>query len=162
MIRLAKNEDLGIIAEINTNAWKINYKGIIDDDFLQTRTTERFIEKRLEANWLENKEIVTFVYEEDNIVKGFVSGNKGNEKYDCEISSLYVEPKYQKEGIGTKLLEHIKIYYKNIGYKNLIIWTIKGLQNNTFYKRQGGEIQEEREYEYGNKKYPGIGFVFIL
>jgi N-acetylglutamate synthase-like GNAT family acetyltransferase len=159
MIRRARISDLEKMAEINTNAWKINYKGIIDDDFLQTRTTETFIKRRMESNWLENTK--TFVYEEDNIVKGFVSG-ENEKKNNCEIGALYVGPEYQGQGIGTKLLEYMKKYYKNVGYKKLIIWTIKGLQNNKFYEKHGEEINEEKEYNYGEKKYQGIGFVFDL
>jgi N-acetylglutamate synthase-like GNAT family acetyltransferase len=160
MIRRAKESDLNKIAEINTNAWKINYKGIIDDSFLETRTADTFIKRRKESNWFENAEI--FVYEEETNLKGFVSGEKKNKEYDCEIGALYVEPKYQKQGIGTKLLGYMKTYYKNIGHKKLIIWTIKGLQNNKFYEKHGGKIKEEKEYDYGDKKYPGIGYVFEL
>ena len=160
MIRRGKINDLETIARINTNAWKINYKGIIEDDFLQIRTTETFIKRMKEINWFENEDI--FVYEENNVVKGFVSGKKRNEKYDCEIRALYVKPEYQKQGIGAKLLDHMKTYYKNRGYKSLIICTIKGLQNNPFYIKHGGELKEEMEYDYGDKKYPGVGFVFKL
>ncbi|MDR0447673.1 MAG: GNAT family N-acetyltransferase [Treponema sp.] len=102
------------------------------------------------------------MYEENNIVKGFAIGNRRNENYDCELYALYVEPEYQNQGIGTKLLEYMKTHYRSSGYKNMIIWTIKGLQNNSFYKAKGGKIQGEKEYDYGNKKYPGIGFVYKL
>ena len=101
------------------------------------------------------------MYEENNLIKGFVSGKK-NEKYDCEIVSIYVDPQYQNQGIGKKLLEHEKMYFKNTGCKKMIIWTIKGFQNNKFYEKNGGIIKEKKEIEYGNKKYPGIGFVFKL
>jgi len=37
MIRRSVTKDLEVLAEINTNAWKTNYKGIIDEDFLQKR-----------------------------------------------------------------------------------------------------------------------------
>jgi hypothetical protein len=40
MIRKANSEDLEITAKICANAWKINYKGIIDDDFLEKVTME--------------------------------------------------------------------------------------------------------------------------
>jgi GNAT superfamily N-acetyltransferase len=100
--------------------------------------------------------------EENNFVKGFVSGNKYLEKYDCEISGLYVEPEFQKNRIGSKLMNYMKTFFKNMGYKSMIIWTIKGLQNNSFYQRHGGEILEEKDLDYGGKMYPGIGFVFKI
>ena len=162
MIRKANIKDLESIVQINVNAWTTNYRNIIDEKFLQTRTVEVVLKRWQESNWIDDKEISTFVYEENNIIKGFVSQKKYSGKYDCEIGSIYVDPLYQNHGIGKKLLQHMKTYFRGIGYKNMIIWTIKGFQNNLFYKNQGGKIEEETEYEYGNKKYPGIGFVFEL
>jgi ribosomal protein S18 acetylase RimI-like enzyme len=107
LIRQANANDLEIMAKINTNAWKINYKGIIDDDYLEKRTVENFIKTRKETKWIENKNINTFLYEEKNIIKGFVSGYKTNGKYDYEIQGLYVGVEYQGKGIGTKLLDYI-------------------------------------------------------
>ena len=161
MIRRAKICDLEAMVQINVNAWKKNYKGIIDDDFLETRTKEYVYNKWKELNWIEDNETITFVCEDNNLIKGFVSGKK-NEKYDCEIVSIYVDPEYQNLNIGRKLFEQGKKHFKNIGCKNMIIWTIKGLPNNGFYKKMGGIVKEENEIEYGNKKYLGIGFVFEL
>ena len=162
IIRRIEENDLKIVAKICTDAWKINYKGFISDDFLKSRTVENFIEKRKRNNWIGNNEIDTFIYEENNIVKGFISGNTLKEKYDCEIGMLYIDPNFQGNGIGTKLLNFMKEFYKNKGCMNMIIWTLNGLKNNAFYKRQGGIIEEEKEYEYGNIKYPGIGYGFKL
>ena len=121
IIRKIDINDLEGVAEITTKAWKLNYKGIIDDDFLQTRTVENFIEKRTKTNWINDVNVDTYIYEEDKIIKGYISGNKYKEKYDCEIGMLYIDPDYQKQGIGTKLLEFMKARYKNIGYKSMII-----------------------------------------
>ena len=162
MIRKATSNDLNEISKITSNAWKTNYKGIIDNNFLLTRTVENFIKRGLETKWLEDNEIDTFVFEEDNIIKGFISGNQYEHKKLCEVGRLYIDPDYQKQGIGTKLLEYMKTFYRNSGYTKMIIWTIKGLPNNAFYKKFGEIIQEEKEYIYGNKKYPGIGFMINL
>ena len=168
MIRQAAVGDLEAMAEINVTAWKTNYRGIIDDDFLWQRAVEDFIKKRKESNWITDNEINIFVYEENNTIAGFVSGHKNTgkydceEKYDCEIKGLYVRVEYQGKGTGTKLLEFMKAQFKDAGCKNMIIWTIRNLENNNFYKKNGGEIKEEKAYELGGKKYPGTGFVFEL
>jgi GNAT superfamily N-acetyltransferase len=162
MIRRAISNDLRRISEIASNAWRINYRDVIDNNFLQSRTVENLFERGLEAKWLENKKFDTFIFEENNLQKAFISGNEHEQENCCEIGRLYVDPKYQKLGIGTKLLNYMKSYYKNIGYKKMIIWTIKGLPNNHFYRKHGKIIQEEKEYTYGDKKYPGLGFIIDL
>ena len=160
MIREANDRDIQSIAYINSTVWQTSYKGIIDDDFLKKRTVEKRV--NVFKSILETQEENIFVFEDNNIVKGFVGGKKIQSKYDCEIIGLYVGVEYQGENIGTKLLDYMKVYYKNKNCKNMIIWTIKGLKNNEFYKKCGGKIKEEKEFEFGNKKYPGIGFVFEL
>ena len=162
MIRKAEPGDLRAIAEININAWKINYRGIIDDDFLNTRSVENFIQKRKEDNWFGDSENNSFVYEENATVKGFTSGNRKNKMYDCETTGLYVGVPYQGKGIGTKLLDFMKDHYRKTSCKNMVIWTIRGLPNNGFYLKNGGVIKESGEHEWGGKKYPIIGFVFSL
>jgi len=162
MIRKANSNDLQKISEITSNAWNINYKGIIDDDFLKTRTVENFFKRGLEFKWLEDSQIDTFIYEENNLIKGFISGNDYNKDNWCEIGRLYVDPEFQNSGIGKKLLEYMKEYYKKMHYKNMVIWTIKGLPNNSFYDKFGEKLNEEREYTYGDKKYSGIGFIISL
>ena len=162
MIRRADNNDLRRISEIASSARKINYRGIIDDDFLITRTVENFIQRGMETKWLNNRKIDTFILEDNNYIKGFISGNEYNLEHYCEIGRLYVDPEYQNHGVGTKLLEYMKNYYQNNGYIKMIIWTIKGLPNNYFYKKFGDIIHEEKEYTYGGKKYPVLGFIINL
>ena len=162
MIREANINDIEAIAQINTNVWRTNYKGIIEDDYIEKRTVEEFVKKQKETNLIENKNINTFIYEENTVIKGFVIGYKSNEKCNCEIMALYVDVEYQRKGIGTKLIEYMKRYYKENECKKMIIWTIRNLENNTFYKKNGGEIKEEKELNLGNKNYKGIGFIFEL
>ena len=162
MIRKATIDDLSKISEIASNAWKTNYKGIIDEDFLETRTVENFIKRGLETKWLEDDKIDTFVFEENNSIKGFISGNDYNKNNWCEIGRLYVDPEFQNQGIGKKLLEYMEKHYGKTGYKDMVIWTIKGLPNNDFYRKFGKTMTEEKEYTYGNKKYTGIGFLISL
>jgi len=162
MIRKANKNDLERISEITSNAWMLNYKGIIDNDFLKTRTVESLIKRGLETKWLENNGIDTFIFEENNFIKGFISGNEYDQNDYCEIGRLYIDPEYQGEGIGTKLLIYMKEFYKNNRFKKMVIWTIKGLPNNYFYNKFGEILQEEKEYIYGDKKYSGIGFIINL
>jgi GNAT superfamily N-acetyltransferase len=158
VIREANDGDVQSIAYINSTVWQMVYKGTIDDDFLEKRTVENRI--NFFKNAVKNENV--YIFEENNIIKGFVNGKTTSDKYDCEIIGLYVMLEYQGKNIGTKLLDHMKLYYRDRGCKNMIIWTIKNLRNNDFYKKHGGIIKEERELEFGNRKYPGIGFVFEL
>lgn len=82
-----------------------------------------------------------FVYEENNIVKGFIRCARSNPvlRY-WNVSKLYVSKGYRKEGIGGKLLSSVIDYYTLLGYSFVKLWVY---ENNTkavdFYKKMGLE-----------------------
>jgi len=162
MIRKAIFNDLIRISEITSKAWQTNYVGIIDNDFLKTRTPENIFHRWQEAKWIENEVIDIYVFEENGFVKGFIAGNKHEQDDSCEIMIFYVDPEYQKQGIGKQLLEFKKVLYRNRGCNKMFIWTVKGFPNNEFYKKYGEIIPEDKEYTYGDKKYQGIGYIINL
>jgi len=162
MIRKAIVDDIKRISEITSKAWQTNYVGIIDNDFLKTRTPEIAFNRWQEAKWLEKEIFDIYVFEENNFVKGFIAGIKHEKDNSCEIVIFYVEPQYQKQGIGTKLLDFMIGHYKGQCYKKMFIWTVKGFPNNEFYKKYGEIIPENKEYTYGDKKYQGIGYIINL
>ena len=160
MIRNAELKDAESISLIIVKAWQNAYRGIINPDFPRSMTTDKFVS--IMTDNITNKKEKVFVYEEENIIKGFVSGKLIHDKYDCETVGLYISPEYQQQGIGKMLLDEIKNYFKNKNCKTMIIWTLQDAENNSFYKKQNGKISEGKELEIGNRVYPGIGFVFHL
>jgi len=156
-IRKAVFNDIEKIANIISVVWRDAYKGIIEEKFLKERTVEKMIYNV--RNAFQEREY--FVYEENNIVKGFISGKIHNNE-NCEIIQLYVGLEFQGKNIGTELLNYMKILFKSRSCTKMTVWTLKNIRNNTFYLKNGGKVFEEKDLEIGNKKYPGIGFMIEL
>ncbi len=160
MIREAEIPDAELIAAIIVEAWQDAYSGIIDESYPESLKKEKFIS--IMENNINNKSETIFLYEHDGKVKGFISGKELNDKYDCETVGLYILPDYQHSGAGKELLNKMKNNFKTLGCRTMIIWTLKNARNNSFYKKQGGMLLEEKEITIGDKEYPGAGFVFRL
>ncbi len=161
MIRRAVLNDSEAIAEIIIKAWKTAYENIIDPGFPQTMKKDTFV--KIMENNIKNELEIIYVYEEDGIINGFISGRTiENSKYDCETVGLYVLPDYQGNGTGSALLEEMKECFRKSGCCNMIIWTLWNAENNRFYRKHKGEALEFREIEIGGRNYSGAGFVFIL
>lgn len=108
------------------------------------RVMSIWLESTIEAHsfiskeyWEKNYEIVknkyipmseTYVYEEDNEIKGFISVIEG-----AFIGALFVDTKVQGKGIGKELINYAKEKYKKL---SLAVY-----KDNTkayeFYKKQG-------------------------
>ena len=132
-IRLSEECDINIIMEI----W-----------LESTIRAHSFIEKNY---WVNNYDLVktkyipyskTYVYEEGNKIKGFISIIENN-----FIGALFVDNNSQGNGIGKKLLDFAKEEYKSLSlavYKE----NEKALK---FYLREGFSIVKEQVNEYSKR-----------
>ena len=110
-----------------------------------------FIEKEY---WINNFDLVkkllpdakVYIFQEDNIIKGLIGVIE-----DGYIAGLFVKEKYQREGIGEKLIKYIKpkynqlkldVYSKN---KNAIKFYLKN--NFKIVNEKNNEDTNELEYE---------------
>ena len=115
-IRTARYEDLESIVGI--------YNQAINSKFETAEITEISISDRIE--WFLSHKPDTypiFVYEMQGEVLGWISLSpyrKGREalRFTIEIS-YYVHSSFKRQGIGSKLIEHVLIVSKKMGYKTL-------------------------------------------
>lgn len=161
MIRAATVQDSRAIAEVIVETWQSAYTGIIDAEYLETLDVDRFV-RIMRRNILGDLEKV-FVWQEEEILLGFVSGREGEaDSHRCEIVGFYVLPRYQKKGVGRKLFQHMRHHFSERGYTEMSLWTLKGAKNNSFYARNGGTIAKEKMLKIGDMEYAGVCFSFSL
>ena len=122
MIRRAKSNDALQIASLNVRGWQTAYKGLIDDDFLNSLDINEAGKGWEEKIASQNEENHYFVYEDNNQILGVIRFGKPddtyNNKYNAEIHVLYVEPDLKRKGIGTKLFNYAKRYFLKNGNPN--------------------------------------------
>lgn len=137
-IRNAKSEDLSKISEIHISGWRFAYKGILADEYLynQDFSNDAYI---LYNRILESPHPKLEIFD-DGTIKGFIVHNTRDHKTEhyYEISSLYVEPEFLRQGIGSSLLRNAETYARTCGENIIKIWCMEkneiGLD---FYYRHG-------------------------
>ena len=87
MIRRIKESDIPFINEIVKN---------YDKDFMHHYTLDMYLDSDV---------YLMYLYEEDNIIKGFIICNHLYEK--MEILLLFVKDEFRNQGIGRKLVEYL-------------------------------------------------------
>lgn len=110
IIRQAREEDVMQIAEILVEDWQTAYKGIMDDNFLNTLSAEqRFpIEIRRYQKYTvaaENDEVLGYAWNEMT----------DDEASDCEIIALYVRYSKRNHGIGRALVQNSMDCFRKAG-----------------------------------------------
>lgn len=165
IIRNIKEEDISDVVDIQISSWKTAYKGIIDDNYLESMDKNKKIEQR-KKDYKQNGFIVA---EKNKEIVGFCRYIDNNDytidmpEIDCEIIALYVKPDLKYSGIGTKLFQYVTNQFKRKNKKEMIIWCLKdNLPSRKFYTKMGGKIIKEKEIEFGGKNYFEVGFKYNL
>jgi GNAT superfamily N-acetyltransferase len=145
MIRKAILEDCPRIAEIHVFGWRCAYKEFISIEYLINKMTvkgreEKFIEYLSNKNGKEE----TYIYEENNIIKGFMTigdcrdNDKTNETF--ELEGIYIDPIFQRQHIGTRFVNYCVEKAIDKNKKEIILWVFeKNKGSIEFYKRIGFE-----------------------
>ena len=165
IIRNIKKEDLWSVSSIAVEGWKNAYRGIIDDEFLDSLKVEDNYNKMLK-NYQENGFIVAEI---NNEVVGFCRYTINNlfsqyvKDIDCELCAIYVKPDLKRQGIGKALFNYVINEQKKNNNKNMILWCLKENYNSRrFYEKMGGDLYGEKEFEKGGKKYKEVGYRYDL
>jgi GNAT superfamily N-acetyltransferase len=133
-IRPAKIADAEAILIIKTRGRKHGYKGLIDEEYLDSMAISP---KRIRTfkQWIEKCEIF-LVYEEEMMVLGFISGGRTDDEqspYPYEIGSFFVDSDHWGQGIGQKLFSAFK---QQIGNQPCYLRTFAGSRAEKFYREQ--------------------------
>lgn len=137
MIRNATVSDASRIAEILIFNKRMYYRTIFNNDKVSFGEMQVY---PLAKEYVENPDKLRniWVYD-DEFVKGMLRMD------GTEISELYVDPFFQNQGIGSKLMEYA-IKQKN----GNCLWVLeKNVKAIRFYKKQGFVFTGERRFEKG-------------
>ena len=164
VIRNVKKEDIPNVVDLNIEAWRKAYKGIIDDEFLDSMDRDIIIERR--KNDYQNGCFI--VAENNNQIVGFCRyddkvNSEDSSDFDCEIIALYVKYDLKGQGIGREMINYVKTDLKKKGKNKLIVWCLKeNYPSRKFYEKMGGLIIGEHNTTFGGKEYPEVGFGYDL
>ena len=158
VIREAVREDVRAIAEIIVEDWQKAYKGIIDQEYLDSLD----IEDRYQ------REIGRYQVYHVATVGHQVAGcswlqSAESEEADCEIVALYVRYGMRGNGVGRQLLLEAKDHFAQAGKRKMIIWCLKeNREARTFYERMGGKECSGSTHRWGNREYDMVSYTYDL
>lgn len=161
MIRKGEKEDGQQIVKLKLDNWKLTYKNIFPNEYLDKMTYSDEIEKFI-TNY-DKRNII--VYEENNEILGYCyygDAKEAREKNIGEIYAIYVHNDYQRRHIGEKLIKEALTNLLKHNNK-VILWCAKdNYKAIKFYHKIGFENFMEKEVYIEQKPITEIGLVFDL
>ena len=158
VIRQAAQEDARQIADILVEDWKMAYRGIIDDDYLDSMSVEERYQRELHRYQVYRvaaveKEILGFTWNEMT----------DGEDSDCEIIAIYIRYSKRKGGIGKVLFKDSVDLFRTAGRKRMIIWCLRGnVEARKFYEKMGGTVYKTGTHRWGSREYDMVSYLYLL
>jgi len=155
MIRKMKLTDVPRAAEIQVFCWRVSDKGVLPNEYL---FKNMLVVKRMEyfENEIQNSTDEIYVFD-DGIVKAFltIAPCKDEDMGDAlQVWSIYVDPFFQKQRIGSLLLEHFEKIAREKNYKDVCLWVMEHNRNaKSFYENHNYFPDGKKEtYEMGTSE----------
>lgn len=158
VIREATKADIPDIAKIHVSGWQGAYGGIVDQDYIDSKT----IEERVQfwSDVFEENEHIPYVGLIDNKIAGFVSfgplrtppagTSKIRPLYSAEIYALYLYPEFFRKGLGTALIQKSVEQLMILKHRSLCLWVLKGNKRGcAFYEAMGGQRVGKKMLQMG-------------
>ena len=132
-IRRAFAEDAKGIQSVECQAFQACYSAYLPDAYLKSLPSNQEEIEKIRRTLLTHE---AWVAEENKRIVGF-SWIEPLEKEVFELVTIYIHPDFQKQGIGTALMEHVCQQKKKEGYQKVVLWTIKDGPSLGFYHKKG-------------------------
>ena len=148
-IRRARRDDSAAIGRVHVETWQATYAGLLPDRLLAAMSDVRQSAwwSRLLADPGEARGVFVADDEEMGVV-GFGScgpvrdppeGLDGTETRVGEVYTLYVEPDFQNQGLGRRLLDALFRQLKAQGCDCVVLWMLADNPTRFFYEGMGGQ-----------------------
>lgn len=139
------------IARVHIASWKMAYKGLIHQSYLDDGLD---LVERIQA-WTENlqpqeaEDSPTYVALVGDDIIGFVRvGSARDVAMDgfMEVYTIYTLSEYFACGVGSMLFDQSSSYFQSIDCEKLYVWVLKdNLRGRQFYERMGGVLKRDCE-----------------
>lgn len=135
LIRRAIASDADDLARVHVGSWRVAYRGILPDDYLDSLQVEPRV--RWWRRFLEDGATV-MVAEQDREVVGFCSVGISDRRGWGEVFAIYVDPMKWNQGHGRRLIEAGEGSLRDQGFSKALLWVVESnVRARDFYERCG-------------------------
>jgi len=164
-IRNAIISDSEKIARISVDTWRSAYTGLIDEKTLDNLSyLDKVNRWRNKIESLDNRTMI-FVAEIDNELVGFALAGQDQQDpsinslhYKGELMAIYVSDKFQRKGIGTRLVRKVVDYFIENNVNSMCVWTIENNPFGKFYIKLGAELFDSKPHLIDQKEHTLVGY----
>jgi ribosomal protein S18 acetylase RimI-like enzyme len=127
-LRLATAADVPAIARVHLDSWRVTYRGLVSESFLQGRTREQTEERW--RDFLATTSSETYLVQSGDKTVGILTlgGARDadvNAARTGEIWGLYLLPEHWRKGIGRQVMAEAEHLLKSRDYEVAVLWVLE-------------------------------------
>ena len=128
------------VARVHVRSWQVAYRGMLPDEYLDGLRPQ---DRALMYHFADPDPFKphTIVATDSASILGFATASKAREQAMTgygELSALYVDPDHWNRGIGRGLIAAARARLVDIGFRNALLWILKGnTRADRFYRSDG-------------------------
>jgi GNAT superfamily N-acetyltransferase len=167
-IRDSMPDDAAAIAELNSAAWRVAFRGIVTDDFLSTHDGAPLGRREVLENLPTNS--IQLVADNDGDVVGWLAAHPC-EDADCdpsqtvEVGACYVTPTFWRRGVGRLMMSVLFERLATSHWIDVKVWTARDTPASHAFYRSLGFKEDGRAKDHtidDNNRVPVIRFSYNL
>lgn len=161
-IREATRDDIPGMARVYVDSWRVTYRGIVPDSYLDSLTYEGRADRWHREFPSPGSDAFVYVAEVAGEIVGFAGGRPPNQPcpgYDGELYSIHVAPGHKGKGLGRALVRAVARRLRERGVTTMMLWMFR---DNTpargFYESLGGEVVGTKTFELAGETMYDVAY----
>lgn len=149
-IREAKEEDAVSIAMLHAESWRVAYRGMLSDEFLDRDIVQDRMKLWRERLSAPKENQFTIVAQEGQEIIGFACAfGEYDDVWGTLLDNLHVRTERKRQGIGQRLIKETALWVQDQYSKSgLFLWVLEANHPaRRFYEKLGGKNQEQDVWE---------------
>lgn len=159
IIRNAAPKDIPGLADVHLNSWLSTYRGIVPDHYLDSLNLDSRIELWTRVFASDNGSATLVLESPSGRIAGFINGGPSREKdldIEAEVYSLYLLQEAQGRGYGRELMTRMVGYFRDKGYRSMLVWVLEENPSVKFYEKMGGRFLMKKQLQIGGEYVPEL------
>ena len=162
-VRAANLDDAGPVARVQVDAWRTTYAGIVPTEYLAGLSY-----RDRESKWTDilsagRPAESNFVAETDGgEIVGFAGGGperEGNPTYRGELYAIYLFDRYQRVGVGRRLVSAVARQLVVDGFRSMLVWVLEDNRPAcAFYESLGGPRVDRKTVTIGGAELAEVSY----
>jgi GNAT superfamily N-acetyltransferase len=149
--RRATAGDAGAIAAVGVRSFRIAYRGVFPDDFLEALDDESLMKKWELAIHRDDLDVIVIENDERSAV-GFccLAASRDSDAVwsTGEITVMHVDPSHWRVGYGSGLIVGVREFGRLRGFVTITLWTSEAdLRARAFYESRGFSVDGEKRVD---------------